>query len=815
MTVLTDLEASREAVEEILQKKIEDLNKAVSPPSTLGDAVAPSSRLERYIVAVETKWEEYEHAHYALKAKLTVNTQNPADCPVTKLKEKFDLLYRVQQDSVDDAHDELDKRNAKEEKVKVAQAPGTVKDNTGQVRRLKSELKLQQDSVKNALTAIKASLVAGSVQAQTLHSYCSVLDKESTNIQEVILPLYKQIIELMNTQTEEEAIETERDGFVVEARNSIMEIRSDISVAKSNIVSSAPQSTGGTDSSQSSSTSPRGGYFGYFNKKNFPVFSGKYRDYPEFKRYWAECVQPKYEDPYQRHEIMQCVPEIMRPILRNCDNMVDAWKILDEEYGNNIDICPEVIGELTKFKFTGRSPTQQFLELYNKYNHAKQDLKQVNKLSELNNLTTLRLITEKLPGELLKREYAKARAAKKSQPGTTELDIFDSFMTEQYKVEKEKSKFEDNEPATQSKGFRGHCNNCSGYGHKTVDCPSPGNLPGSAGQGSGARAGGGQQGKINHLGVSKQPKPCPACNGQHSIKQGNDTLFRTSLYFCDKFKNLSPSERANLVQAAGGCALCLDWTGSHQRDKCSTKLGRKQLPLSNCNVVDNNNVKCGRKHHTMLHGTTSQFCNLVRSCRVPVPPVQDPPPDQEDLLAARADVMLQLQWVPVKTVHPGITVQCLTFWDNGATIALVREAFATGLGLRGTQCSQWIQTAGRQFEKWETTAYFISLVDRQGNVHKIVAYSISVITSSVEAVKVDGLVHHFSKIGVPEQSLARPHGEVDLLVGLQHAALHPRCISVVGELRLLSSQFGTGYLLDGHHPTIPPAPVYVNSTAHR
>ena len=111
MTVLADLEDSREAGEDALQKKVEDLNKAVSPPiETGGAATASSSRIERYIVAVETKWEEYEHAHYSLKAKLTVNTQNPADCPVTKLKEKFDQLYRVQQDSVDDAHDELDKR---------------------------------------------------------------------------------------------------------------------------------------------------------------------------------------------------------------------------------------------------------------------------------------------------------------------------------------------------------------------------------------------------------------------------------------------------------------------------------------------------------------------------------------------------------------------------------------------------------------------------------------------------------------------------------------------------------------------------------
>ena len=51
-----------------------------------------------------------------------------------------------------------------------------------------------------------------------------------------------------------------------------------------------------------------------------------------------ECVQPKYQDPYQRHEIRQCVPEIMRPVLRNCNNMNEIWEVLDAEYGINIRV---------------------------------------------------------------------------------------------------------------------------------------------------------------------------------------------------------------------------------------------------------------------------------------------------------------------------------------------------------------------------------------------------------------------------------------------------------------------------------------------
>ena len=179
---------------------------------------------------------------------------------------------------------------------------------------------------------------------------------------------------------------------------------------------------------------------------------------------------------------------------------------MDAEYGNNIDICPEVIGELTGFKYSTGGDTSQFLELYNKYNRAKQDLKQVNKLSELNNLTTLKMITEKLLGELLRTEYAKVRSVKKFQAGVTELDIFDIFMCDQYKIQKEKSKFDTTDDQSRSvKSFKGNCNNCGGLGHRSQSCPSP------------SKDRDQKAAKVNHVvGTSRQPKPCPACNGQYT-----------------------------------------------------------------------------------------------------------------------------------------------------------------------------------------------------------------------------------------------------------------------------------------------------------
>ena len=55
-------------------------------------------------------------------------------------------------------------------------------------------------------------------------------------------------------------------------------------------------------------------------------------------------------------------------------------------------------------------------------------------------------------------------------------------------------------------------------------------------------------------------------------------------------------------------------------------------------------------------------------------------------------------------------------------------------------------------------------------------------------------------------TILRPEGEVDLLLGIHYSDLHPILTDPdkhrVDRLRLLTSKFGSGYLLDGAHPDI-------------
>ena len=51
---------------------------------------------------------------------------------------------------------------------------------------------------------------------------------------------------------------------------------------------------------------------------------------------------------------------------------------------------------------------------------------------------------------------------------------------------------------------------------------------------------------------------------------------------------------------------------------------------------------------------------------------------------------------------------------------------------------------------------------------------------------------------------------VDMLIGLNYANLHPTNLRTDGNLRLMSSQFGTGYCIDGSHESVAGSMITLN-----
>merc|ERR1711867_82993 len=124
---------------------------------------------------------------------------------------------------------------------------------------------------------------------------------------------------------------------------------------------------------------------------------------------------------------------------------------------------------------------------------------------------------------------------------------------------------------------------------------------------------------------------------------------------------------------------------------------------------------------------------------------------------------------------------------------------------------------GGEGAEWNTKAYHISLIDRGGKRHKDLAYSIGTIMSPVEVVDVRPALKEFPELKGDYSKIFRPTGDVDLLIGINNAHLHPYLANpgkhCRGKLRLLTSRFGTGYLLDGSHPGIKVEPYYFSPGA--
>ena len=88
----------------------------------------------------------------------------------------------------------------------------------------------------------------------------------------------------------------------------------------------------------------------------------------------------------------------------------------------------------------------------------------------------------------------------------------------------------------------------------------------------------------------------------------------------------------------------------------------------------------------------------------------------------------------------------------------------------------------------------------------MLALGMGMITDDLEAVDITPAARLFSRIA--KTKLRRPMGQVDLLISIHVAEIHPIVADAVrhksGNLRMLTLQFGSGFLLDGSHETIAP-----------
>merc|ERR1719234_1548331 len=309
--------------------------------------------------------------------------------------------------------------------------------------------------------------------------------------------------------------------------------------------------------------------------------------------------------------------------------MKAIWAVLDAKDGKTMDLRMELVTGLQRFSFTrgAITETSKFQELYREWVKVYCDLEQVQELVALNHKPTLCNIAKMLPSEASKMRYAvlRIRRMKENEEAErrhadaegapaglmSELEVMNEFMRGDHELQETFEHLLSPESAAKAKlsgplagGRIAVCFKCGKSGHQQGQCPEIGSRPGSSYSGR------------SHASVREMPTPCPACNEQHPFPNFDPAApkYKSRLYACDTFREMSVPDRASLIERVGGCALCLDWTGKHTRDNCpSTARGGVSFPM--CDKFEGG-VVCGRPHNYMLHGTTSKFSHCVRLMRV-------------------------------------------------------------------------------------------------------------------------------------------------------------------------------------------------------
>ena len=561
----------------------------------------------------------------------------------------------------------------------------------------------------------------------------------------------------------------------------------------------------------------------HFKKRELPKFEGELRDFPAFRRDWQDSVAGKFDQGEEVRSIKERLPREVEPDVKNLHTMDEIWKVLDNKYGNVMDLSRVLISGLSSLTLpAGESEPARFKILHREWLKVYNDLKQVGQLSALDHDPTLCQVAAKLPSDEAKKNYSKLRISMRAANDRerargsevakiSELAIMNAFMEEEKQLQ---DQFEQLCPQVKSKPRRiggrstDTCFSCGEPGHLSRNCPESG----VGGEGDARR--------VANANMRVKPKACPACNGQHSsgTTPGGEPLWRTRLSACPTFMDqMQAAERAELVEKSQCCALCLDWTGSHQRDNCTEKIRPKGSTVSQlfgpCPVTTAG-IPCGKRHNSLLHGSTTKYCNYAQLNRQAEETRDTKAPTQKEMVAVNSvTTLLQVQKVQMDCPQGEGNV----FFDSGSDVNLVKKAFARASGWEPLKVTLQLQTTGREPDIMETFAYWVRLIDRCGDVEKVFAYEMESITAALGKIDVSAAKKLFSQIRDISE-VERPEGEIDLLIGIQHAGLFPWCADhdrdVRGNLRLLTSRFGTGKVLDGQHKLIKGKPMLQTSESH-
>ena len=323
--------------------------------------------------------------------------------------------------------------------------------------------------------------------------------------------------------------------------------------------------------------------------------------------------------------------------------------------------------------------------------------------------------------------------------------------------------------------------------------------------------------------VREAPQTCGACDT--TAKPGE----KLHCYdHCLEFMRADPEERLRQVTKHGDCTYCL--YRDHDTDSHLSRAAAHPEKLQQCGIKENGKA-CTSNQNAAFHGAVAHRQHAQKGFHTRTFP-QDAPALKDSGLATirgaweksgartRAEemeearrllqepevdgdrVLLLIQEVVLVTGKDRRQVNTSLFFDKGSTCSMVTKKMVKLMGLESIRRTVVVQSFGHT-DTIDTEFVVLEVLKEDGLVALIRAYVVESITSMAEVDIPEELKRLFRKGS--DWPSARFHGEIDILLGIEELALHPKRIDIVDNLGIFRSPLSSITMLGGRHEKIHPA----------
>ena len=513
--------------------------------------------------------------------------------------------------------------------------------------------------------------------------------------------------------------------------------------------SSLPHNTsvtrgGGASSGGLSNLSPASGASTnppvYLKKREVPKFSGRHKDWPEFKSVWEKIVVPSLlnKTALATELKLSCkggpgYDEISNISAGSETAYEDMWKSLCVHFDNVTLSVNSALDEMTYFKRVIENDYSSIVKLIRGIDSIYQQLKVLKQIDMVTNREVNTMMSYFPP--LLRKDWAETYYLMESSKQLKPFESLHGFLDEKMKC----AKLMADTQQTLSEPNTGTKNHKSSYNASTA-------------------------------------KPVDKCV-IHGLPHSTDS--------CRLFLSLSISERRDKLSTDRRCFRCF---GNHPRAKC-----RANSPCGKCGRTSHHTLMCSPPNDT----GTPNYTGKTNARTVQVKDHTSTPVEVSSASRNGSGVALYAIFeVPVTSSSHKAVVFC----DDGADASFISEAGVRKLKATKIRNAPIEMTTLNGTQTVPSSLYEITLVTTNGKRVSIVAFSLPQLTGSVS--KLSEEVIHQIFPGFDLRVLRRPEEQVDLLLGGDYFGLHPKHEVASDGKHLSVMQGDLGVCLQGFHPLL-------------